>query len=240
MKIKPISLIFFCVLLFSSACKKEKSAIPDYTSLKINLSHTIDSLPLLFDSLMYANDAGELYEVNHLEYYISNITFYRPYGDIYKTNKIFYINANTFSTCSLLLDSIPTGKYSYITFNVGIDANHNISYSLPNTTENINMAWPNMMGGGYHFMKLEGHYLSDSSNYGYAIHLGQNSSLVNCKVNESYFIGYPNPELTLNMNINEWFRTPNTYSFSTDGNYTMGDSLLMAKIAKNGANVFSL
>lgn len=237
---KSINLLAILVVLILFSCKKEKEVFPEYTSLKINISYSIEGVPLIFDSIMYTNDEGEMYEVNKLEYYISNITFHRPYGDIHKTNKIFYVNANTPLTNTIILDSIPTGKYSYITFNIGLDASRNISNSLPNTMQNINMAWPTMMGGGYHFMKLEGHYLIGSSNYGYAMHLGINTSLVSCKINEECFVGYPNPELGFNMNINEWYRTPLVYSFNTDGNSIMGDSLLMTKIATNGFNVFSL
>ena len=38
------------------------------------------------------------------------------------------------------------------------------------------MAWPDVMGGGYHFLKLEGHYKKDSLLAGYAMHIGQNGS----------------------------------------------------------------
>jgi len=237
---KRIYLIAIFGILALVSCKKDKEISPEYTSLKINFSYTVDGHPLIFDSIMYSNDAGELYAVSRLEYYVSNITFHRPYGDIHKTNKIFYLEATTPSANSILLDSIPTGRYSYITFNVGLDANHNVSYSLPNTAENINMAWPAMMGGGYHFLKLEGHYLIDSSNFGYAMHLGGNASLVSCKINEECIVNYYDPKLGFKMNINEWFRTPHIYSFNTDGNYSMGDSLLMTKIKSNGFDAFSL
>lgn len=234
------SLVLFGALILFS-CKKDKDEVlQEFTSLKINFSYSIDSLPLIFDSLIYTNDAGELYAISKLEYYISNIIFYRPNGSIYKSDKIVYLNAkNTFEN-AIVLESIPIGEYSYITFNIGLDASHNISYSLPNTPENIDMAWPEMMGGGYHFMKLEGHYFDSSSPLGYAVHLGKNANLVTCTINEECVVSSSNTELGFNMNINEWYRTPQQYSFITDGNYTMSDSLLMTIIKNNGADAFSL
>lgn len=238
-KLKYSLALIGTLLLFS--CKKDKEEVlPEYTSLKINFSHSIDSLPLIFDSLIYTNDAGELYAISKLEYYISNITFYRSYGSVYKTNEIIYLNADNPSANSIVLESVPIGGYSYITFNIGLDASHNISYNLPNTSENIDMAWPEMMGGGYHFMKIEGHYFSNSSTFGYAVHLGKNVNLVSCTIDEEFVVNSSNAELEFNMNINEWYRTPQQYSFITDGNYTMSDSLLMAKIKNNGADAFSL
>lgn len=232
-------LILGAILLFS--CKKDKDEVlPEYTSLKVNFSYSIDSLPIYFDSLIYINDAGELYAISKLEYYISNITFYRSYGMVYKSNKIVYLNANSTSANSVILDSMPIGAYSRITFNVGLDTPNNISYNLPNTAENIGMAWPEIMGGGYHFMKLEGHYYNNSSTYGYAMHLGKNENLVSCAIDEEFVVGSSNAELGLNMNINEWYKTPQLYSFIADGNYTMIDSLLMSKIKNNGSDAFSL
>lgn len=239
-KLKYSLALIGIVLLFS--CKKDKEEVlpEEYTTLKINFSYSVDNAPLIFDSLIYTNDAGEVYAISKLEYYISNITFYRSSVSVYKTDKIVYLSANSSSANSIVLESIPVGGYSYITFNVGIDASRNSSYYLPNTAENIGMAWPEMMGGGYHFMKLEGHYFNNSSSFGYAVHLGKNTNLVSCTINEECSLSYPNAELEFNMNINEWYRTPEQYSFITDGNYTMSDSLLMAKIKSNGADAFSL
>lgn len=238
-KLKYSLALIGTLVLFS--CKKDKEALfPQYTPVTINVSYSVDSIPLIFDSLIYTNDAGELYAISKLEYYISNITFHASDGSVYNTNKIIYLNANNPSSNSIVLDPIPVGKYSHITFNIGLDASHNISYSLPNTAENIDMVWPEMMGGGYHFMKLEGHYFSNSSTFGYAIHLGKNANLVSCTINEECTVSSSDAELEFNMNINEWYRNPQQYSFIADGNYTMSDSLLMAKIKNNGADAFLL
>jgi hypothetical protein len=56
---------------------------------------------------------------------------------------------------------------------------------LSTTLDNLNMAWPTAMGGGYHFLKMEGHYLDSlNTNQGYAIHIGKNENLMPVKNNQ--------------------------------------------------------
>jgi hypothetical protein len=103
------------------------------------------------------------------------------------------------------------------------------------------MAWPDAMGGGYHFMKLEGHYL-DTVNVdkGYAIHLGKNENLVTAKVNSTLHQVYWDHRYTLYFDINEVFANPYTYNLNFDKNYTMSDSLAMLKIKNNMSDAFSI
>src|ERR1035437_8930787 len=216
-----INLLLITVLLFN-ACKRDMDIVPEKIdkglTLKLSINYKVDSTSLIFDSLMYTNNAGNIYEVSRLEYYISNITFHSTSGKDFSPKKIFYLNAKTPSTNSITLDSVPESQYNYLTFNIGIDTVHNISYSLPNTNENINMAWPDYMGGGYHFMKLEGNYVNLSSNVGFTMHLGQNSSLVSCIINHPFVVSSSTPEIKLSMNLNERFRSPIIYVFNIDGN----------------------
>lgn len=239
-----MKLIFkiICMMLFAFiSCKKDKEITPVVldADIQLSISHNVNGASLYFDSLAYTNDAGNIYEINKLEYYVSNITFFRNDSVIYKNKNVYYINAQSTNNHTILLNSVPFGNYSRVTFNVGLDSIHNLDYFLPNTTENINMVWPTIMGGGYHFLKLEGHYLIAAVPSGYAIHLG-NKSIVNCIINDGFILSSNNTSLELKMDINEWYKTPQLYNFNTDGNFTMGDSLLMNKIAANGYNAFSI
>ncbi len=149
------------------------------------------------------------------------------------------------SVCSLIFsarqeDSIPVGIYSSVTFYIGLDSLTNKTGILPNSLENINMAWPDMMGGGYHFMKMEGHFL-DSTNTinGYAMHLGKNPNLVTININKQINLKI-NQEKKLIMNINEWYKHPLIYDFNVDGNYSMSVMSAMMKLSKNGKDVFTI
>jgi hypothetical protein len=112
--------------------------------------------------------------------------------------------------------------------------------ALPANTENISMVWPDAMGGGYHFMKMEGYFKDGTTTPGYAMHLGTNACKFNCKVYSSININNDTHNLNMEMNINEWYRNPQNFNFNTDGNYIMGNMPLMMKIVNNGFDVFKI
>lgn len=240
MKINLISCLIFLGVVSFLACKKEEDLFLEKSNISVNLRHVVDSQPLLFDTIMYYNLAGNNYQVTKLEYYISNIKLHSDFMGDYTSSEIFYINAGDPSKQSFLLKNVPSGNYSSISYVIGIDSAHNLSYSLPNTNENIGMNWPVGMGGGYHFIKLEGHYIDNSIITGFAIHLGQNSFQTTGVINRDFRLGYAPYQLVLEMNVNEWMQSPHTYNFQSDGNYTMGNSLLMGKISANGTDVLTL
>lgn len=231
-------LLFGLFVLFQLSCNRDEVE-PVRGSLKINLHYTVDADSLFADSIRYVNLAGNHYSITRLEYYLSDVTVQLDDGMVYHSNKVYYINALSKDYAQILIDSIPYGHYSGIRFHIGLPPERNVSYTLPNTEENINMSWPDVMGGGYHFLKLEGNVITPSGNMGYAMHLGNNASLVNIIAPVSLKIEAPLNTIEATMNINEWWRDPNTYDLLTDGNHIMGNQTLMSKFAANGYNVFS-
>ncbi|MBS1765495.1 MAG: hypothetical protein JSS90_11065 [Bacteroidetes bacterium] len=234
MKTKALLILIIAASVFAG-CKKEK----DSGTVTINLKYSVDGVLLEFDTMKYNNQAGNHYSVTRLEYYLSNITFYKSDGSFFKTDLIQYVNARTSSTNQMVFNDIPNGNYTGITFNIGIDSAHNYTYSLPTTTENNNMLWPEPMGGGYHFMKLEGYFEDAGSTPGFATHIGTNHCLVNINHPENFSVKGNDNNLTLTMNINEWYKNPETYDFNTDGGYSMGNMMAMMKIVRNGSDVFN-
>ncbi len=233
---------FSIILVITSfgACKKNDNFFPEKIKLTIKLNHVIDGNLLVFDTLVFFNEAGNNYEITRLEYYISNIKLHSDFLGDYESNDIIYVDAANPESCSFTLNNVPSGKYNSISYTIGIDSIRNVSYYLPNTNENIGMAWPDGMGGGYHFLKLEGHYLYNTVSTGFAIHLGSNPFQVNGSLSQEFMLGYNPYQIRMEMNVNEWFKNPITYNLQTDGNYTMGSALLMNKIRVNGHDVFTL
>ena len=239
-------IVMLTFLVLFSACKKDtesvtQSAVPT-GSLTLNLTHKIDNGSLTYDTIKYQNAAGNKFSVTRLFYYISGVKLYKAddtYSIVQQANYVDASNANSTFT----LTNVPTGSYTNISFYIGIDTVHNLTGTLPETMENINMAWPPEMGGGYHFMKLEGHYL-DGNNVerGYTMHLGTSAALVSHnKLPVSLTINAnQTSSLNLQMDINEWFTHPYNYNFNTDGNYTRGNVPLMQLISNNGKDVFTI
>ncbi len=190
--------------------------------------------------MQYTSDAGYNYEITRLNYYLSGFVFRMTDGSEFKSDVVFYIDAKQPSYNDILFPDFSKGSCAQISFFVGVDSLKNKTDSLLATTDNINMLWPDMMGGGYHFMKLEGHYIDTSGTHGFAMHLGKNKNLVRIMLDSPDINSTGNTaNLNLTMNINEWFRNPQIYDFNKDGSYSMGNDSSLQTLANNGTDIFN-
>ncbi len=239
----PFVIAIATVLLFVS-CTKDDHIVPPVVKppqgIDLNISYHVDNAPFVTNSFIYSTQAGYSYNLTTLVYYISEVNLIKADSSNVLIKDYQYLDALSSATNQLSLKDIPVGNYIGLKFNIGLDAIHNKSFALPSTTENVNMQWPDMMGGGYHMMKLEGNYKDLSGTYGFAMHLGTDTCLVPVKLFKSIsIIKDAKTAIHLKMNINEWFRNPNQFDFNIDGNYIMGNITNMMKISKNGVDVFS-
>jgi hypothetical protein len=234
-------LFIFCILLVS--CKKsDDNALPEKKvgSVSLNISYSADSQPLLWNEMIYKNQAGEQYSVNRLQYYLSGFRFYKDKALIQEIDSVFFVDARRSETNMLLLPAVIIGLYDSISFCIGVVPRKNKIDGLPATIDNVNMVWPDAMGGGYHFLKFEGHWKDSLATPGFAMHLGSDGLQGFAGIsNWSTVLPGKITEVKMSMNINEWFRNPNTFSFAKDGVYIMGNGPLMQKIMQNGGDVFT-
>lgn len=228
------------IVMVAFGCRKEEEPQPtpvppaSAPTHELRVEHHVDGVPLVFDTLLYVNEAGHLYSITRLEYYISDL---RLQGDQeHVIGGPYYINGR--NSVSIDLGVIPTGHYANASMLLGLPPQLNTTGALPVTMENNAMAWPEPMGGGYHFIKLEGHFMNGSSSSGYAMHIGMDEFLAQCMITDALQIGAPPGELVLRFNINEIFRSPHVYDLST-GNYSMGDMQLMGELHDNLVDAFT-
>lgn len=236
---KILLIAVLCFLFFS--CRKD-DAITGASSvgkLNIQTEYFCGDTALLFDSIRFRTGAGELISVSKLEYFISDIALHHS-GGVYRVPGSYYLNAANKDYQKISAGGIPYGDYDGISFILGVDSLHNVPDGLPGSIVNNEMFWPVQMGGGYHFMKLEGK-CNDSSNIsGYAIHLGKNANVIRFIFTMPFKISQNEAEFILRMDILEWFNNPYQYSLKKDGRYTMASDYLMSLIAGNGSDVFDL
>ena len=237
-RFRKIAAVLIVMAVGGQGCKKDDESLPA-SSVVFHLEYAVDSQSMLFDTLLYLNDAGNRYSINRLEYFLTQIRLVRTDGSEEVIKAYQYVNAADPATNRFSAENIPEGNYIGIRFNIGVDSAHNVTRGLPNNVPNNNMEWPLLMGGGYHFMKLEGHFLDQDTLYGYALHLGRNENRVEVEIISPLSFRHEEVNVTLVMNLNEWFRNPDLYDFTLDGNYSMSDSLAMHKLKRNGADVFT-
>ena len=244
-----IKTIILTLALFMAACTDRIN----YGDLNLHVLHEVDGTPLVVDAMRYVNEAGNPYLVNEVQWFISNLELEDYNGDCVMLAETWYIDTNIPETHTLRVNDVPLGSYRTLRFTFGLNDADNQSGAFSNPPES-NMFWPDELGGGYHYMKLNGKYQNpDDLLAPLAIHLGrgQNASLTEFYDN-SFTIELP-IELDVNkvykgqenslgivMNINKWFRNPNIYDFNIDGSAIMQNQDAQTKLKENGQDVFSI
>jgi len=238
---KNILLLIIITTLFFTACKKDP--IPTY--LTLYFTHTVDGVPLKLTTnnseLPYTNAAGQHYNVKTLQYLISNISMHAAFGGVYK--EFHFVDAADPSTLKLELGELTNNSgHSTFQFNIGFPDNMNISNAYVNEDFHTTMAWPETMGGGYHYMILEGNFDNDTTFYNthtggffqgwgsryISIYPGSNFAMISFNVDDE--LG--NVDITLNMEINNWYEGPTVVSLTSDG--IMGNDSIQDILQNNG------
>ena len=236
---KIILIILGCSLIFT-ACKKDN---PISTNLTINFTQTVDGVELTPNTMIYTNAAGEDYDIQTLKYLISDITLHADDGNTL-LDEVHFIDISDASTFGFTYQDVPNNSYTAISFDMGLDSTKNNSNFYVNEDFHATMAWPEPMGGGYHYMKLEGAYINDSTFYN--THTGgtmggdysfNNSSSISLNVNDDM----GDVTIDINMEINNWYQTPNEIAFSTYGMGIMMNMEKQMQLKQNGmTDVFSV
>jgi len=133
------------------------------TEFLINLSHHVDG-QILSSNLTHVNEAGQNYSILNLQYIISDITLHSN-DTILILKDVHYVNISDNSTFFIQSGKVENRNWSAISFRFGLDSTKNIENNYVNENFHTTMTWPIPMGGGYHYMKLEGAYQNDSTFY---------------------------------------------------------------------------
>lgn len=259
---KKFAAYFIAFVLLTSiiTCKEED---PEPGKINLVFMELVDGLPLVVDSVKYENEAGNEYLVSEVQYFISNLKLYYREGNSYEINDkqgIHYVDTDIPGTKEwMIADDVPSGIIDSIVFTFGLDEETNKSGIFPNPPES-GMFWPEVLGGGYHYMKLNGKWLDTQMGLNpFNFHLGigqtydttgqvtgfvQNYFKVNVHLAiYSSFLMKVNPgqttDLGIIMNIDNWFKTPHTWDFNNMGGMMMQNQEALKAACENGFDVFS-
>lgn len=229
-----------------AACGSD-STTPNESDAKgkvtVVIEHKVDGEPLVFDDIRFTNAAGNRYSVVTLKYYLSNVTFLGADGESAATQDAHYIDARSETKRSFVVDRVPDGDYTSARLTFGLDENLNVAGGLPSTPDNLNMEWPPTLGGGYHYMRLEGHYVRDDLSVdGFNVHTGRlghgHHFDVDLSLPAPLIVSDDAWKVRLSMNVNEWFTHPDDYDFRLVGSSIMEDMEAQHMLRENGADVF--
>lgn len=252
--------ILLLVSLIFSSCENSSIEPENPTGkLRIEFNHYINGENIIFDSMAYVNDAGNNYLVNEIQYFISDVTLHKNDDSTIILNTwqdILYVDTDIDETNSYIFkDEISEDEYSKLSFTFGIVAEKNNSLMFVNPPESF-MFWPELLGGGYHYMKLNGKWnneLNQPAPFNFHLGIGQIYYSFPDSISEyvqNHFI-VELPEMALNikdnetttikliMNVDRWFNTPNIYDHNFWGGDIMQKQDAMQQAIENGHNVFS-
>jgi hypothetical protein len=242
-------LLLLSMSLMIGSCRKEgtKYVSPDFVFV-----HNVNGSQLQTGTMNYTNLAGNVYEVDELQYFISEIKLKTNTGKTYlieADSAIHYVDLAIPATLSWSPgDRFPVGDYDSISFVFGINEAKNKTGLFVNPPER-DMFWPDMMGGGYHYMKMNGKWMATGDivkafNFHIGIGMGEMGMFyqnyftvtlpLKMHIDDSYH------EIRLIMDIEKWFETPNLWDWNAIGGQIMMNQDAMNKARQNGRNVFQV
>ena len=240
--------MFVVLALLCSACTHEPAG-----HIKLNFSFVVDNDSLRLDTCMYRNAAGNLYEVSDVQFFISHVRLESSSGEMVEiadNQGIHYTDIRIPGTLSWsIADELPAEEYKSITFVFGLEGEQNSTGYFPNPPEN-NMSWPDVLGGGYHYMKINGRWIDGSGlRQPFNLHSGKiatdsgfadNTFTVTLPLSQFAVGKNSSADLTLLMNVNAWFSNPYLFDFNVFGGSIMQNREAQEVLRANGRDVFGV
>ena len=245
--------------LLAVACTKRN----DKAEIDLNIGYEINGQPLVTDTLCYTNEAGNQFLITEIQWFLSNIQLLDPDGDWQSfrqreamdsvaelTEHIFYIDTDIPESQTLRGKEIPVGHYTALRFTFGLDDIDNYTGLFSDPPES-DMFWPDVLGGGHHYMKLNGKFVGSPGRLTpLAIHLGIGQNNDCTEFYQNYFIvelpidfdvkANADNHLDLTMVIDNWFRNPHTIDFNAFGSHIMQNQTAQRLLNGNGKDVFKI
>jgi len=251
---KKIFLLFISISFFFSACKKEEGCMDhtatnynsdatldngdcNYASVNVTIhfNHYVNGTELVANEMIYTNPSNENYSIQTLRYLISDITLHTNNETEALLDEVHFIDISIDSTLILNIPQINYKNYTSISFTMGLDSIKNNTNLFLNENFFPAFVWPAFLGGGYHYMQIEGDFNTVFN--GYATHTGGTNG-VDFSFNKTFQITDIN-DININMEITNWYKNPEIFDLTTDG--IMEDINKQTILKANGlADVFSV
>lgn len=253
-----MAIVAIATLGFLSSCDKDEDDEPcpvkQSYSATIDFKHVVDATPLQLNAANspYTNAMGQKYNITRLRYLVSDITFNKANGESFTINEYHLVDFTDTTTFIFKPNAkVPEGDYSSISYTFGFDKEDNVSGAYGDLNI-VNWNWPAMLGGGYHYMQMEGKYLdSTSTEKFFAAHLGtarkmtatdttfENNEFTTTLANSAINVK-SNIEFEMTFNVNEWFKNPTLWDFNVYNAPLMPNYNAQKLMNINGPSVFSV
>lgn len=239
--IRKIQLISAVLLLIANTAIAQHSK----RMLSIAFMHYVDDAILQLDTVAYKNDLGQSFQITKFKYYITNIQLINVNGEQYSCRGSFLIDEDYPESKTIVLNEIPEGSYTKLSFLLGVDSAHNCSGAQSGDLDPAKgMFW--VWNTGYIFLKIEGKTSASTAPANlFEYHIGgykapENSiRLIHLSI-ENHLLIEKNKSATLQLKVNaaEIFKNPNTLDFSKMPSVV--DTKNAKLVADNYSDIFSI
>lgn len=253
---KKITLIFAAAMsIFAISCKSDDDSEVTPVDVTLQFTHNWDGTAIEepdFETTHYINANGEDLTLSKLVYLISDVTFTNSSGESYDAGDYNLVNVREVDNLTFTPDiQIPPGDYT-VSFTFGFDDEDNIDAVYPDLNQTPEGSWgvPMMMGGGYHYMRLEGRFLDNTSTLtGFQYHAiranDANTTPItlqdtSIEVTLGQVTVGNDTTIEVKMNASEWFKNPHQWDLNLLPGMLMPNFDAQIMIHENGASVFSL
>jgi len=204
-----------------------------------------------FNTIQFTNAFGNELSIERLRYLISKIKLTKSTGEVITLDEYTLVDLEDPSTLSFTTNQrVNIGAYSNVSLIFGFtnEDNNDGAYSdLNSASWNV----PAMVGGGYHYMQLDGKYRNNTgieSGYNYhAIRAADNPGPNPTFPQDTFFevnLGSitlaENTQISIRMDIDQWFENPYLWDLNVYNQMLMPNSAALILMYENGQNVFNL
>ena len=248
-----LAIMVLSMVVFTSCVEEDIPGLQN-TSVSLNFKHDWDGTNVSsanFNTIQYFNENTDELSIEKLRYLISNVTFHKTNGQTIVIEGYNLVDVTNDENLTYVLPAqIPVGTYSNVSFTFGFDNDDNTDGAY---TDLNSASWnvPMMLGGGYHFMQLEGKFINNvASDQGYqyhAIKAVDNTDPMNLVFQDTFFtvnlgevIVHNNSSVDVKMNIAEWFKSPHSWDLNDLNSMLMPNFNAQVKMYDNGQDAFSL
>lgn len=235
------------------ACNNDDDGTPQNVNATLNFNVNWDGEEITnsdFENTQYTNANGEELTMTRLRFMISNVTFTDANGNAFSAGAYNLTDVRQQVGMSYQPDVVfPAGTYT-VSFRFGFNDEDNVDGAYADLTS-AEWGVPMMLGGGYHYMQLDGTYINtdgDVAPYNYHAIRAADPTVTPLLLTDTSFevvLGQYNIELSngvieVDMNVAEWFKNPNTWDLNELDTPLMPNYNAQIMMNENGSNgVFS-
>ncbi len=250
--LKKISILTLVLSLFLISCENDDNNTPN-TQVSFNFTHTWDGTAIdnnNLTSINVTNQNGEIMNFTRIRYLVSRfelVSVQTGTSYSFEGYKFTDVSDNTTYNFTPTNNTIPSGDYR-LNFIWGFNEEDNIDGEYVDLNS-ASWNWPSQLGGGYHFLQMDGQYNINTTPSNYNFHNGTARASTNPSVYEQNFAEISldeiiavsdNNSIEVIMNFAEFFKNPNTWNLNALDTPLMPNYMAQKMMQENVGSVFSI